>query len=182
MKSSTVVIVLVIVVSCFVVAVCLLCLAFGLISSQASGFDFGFSPQNGSLAPDFQLESLGGEQITLSHLRGKPVLVNFWAIWCGPCQEEMPIIQERFQQHYPDLVVLAVEDGASRTKLMNYVDELNYTFVVLLGNEAVQRRYKIQYFPTSIFIDSEGVIRSIVVGSMDGPDLDAELAKIGIGD
>lgn len=183
MKSNTVVLVIVIVcLSCFVLAACILCMIFGLVSSQTEGFDFGSPPQTGSLAPDFQLESIDGDQISLTNFRGKPVLVNFWAVWCGPCLQEMPIIQDRFQKHYPDLVVLAIEDGESLVELREFIAEEGFTFLVLPGSDMIARRYGIHAYPTSFFIDANGVIRSIVVGSMSGSELDAKLAKIGVGE
>jgi cytochrome c biogenesis protein CcmG/thiol:disulfide interchange protein DsbE len=183
MKSNTVVwVVLVACALCFVLAACGLCLVFGLIGSQAGGFDFGLPPQTGRMAPDFQLETIEGELVTLGDFRGQPVLLNFWAIWCGPCQEEIPVIQDRFQQHYPDLVVLAVEEGESLSRLQSYIEETGLTFAVLVGSEAVARRYAIRAYPTSFFIDRNGVIRSIVIGSMSGASLDAELEKIGVDD
>lgn len=183
MKSSTVVVIILgIAVACFMVAACVLCLAFGLIASQASGFDLGIPVETGGVAPDFQLETLDGELVSLQDFRGKPVLLNFWAIWCGPCLEEMPLIQDRFSQHHPDLIVLAVEQGDSLGELREYVEDEQFTFMVLAGTDAVAKSYNIYAYPTSFFIDADGVVRSIVVGSMTGSSLDAELTKISVGD
>jgi peroxiredoxin len=181
LKSNAVVLVVVILcVICFVLAACGLCLIYGFVSSQGGGYDLGSPPQTGVLAPGFQLESIDGDQVSLMDFRGKPVLVIFWAIWCGPCLQEMPVIQDRFQEHYPNLVVLAVEEGQSVDELRDFVDHADLTFWVLSGSDAIARRYVIRAFPTSVFIDANGVIRSIVVGSMSGADLDEELAKIGV--
>jgi len=182
MKSNTVVLVVVIVcVICFILVACGLCLVFGFVSSQTGGFDIGTQPQTGRLAPNFQLEAVNGGQVSLTDFRGKPVLVNFWAVWCGPCLQEMPIIQDRFQKYYPDLVVLAVEEGESLAGLRDFVEKEGFTFLVLAGSDAIARRYGIRAFPTSVFIDADGVIRSIVIGGMSGSELDAELVKIGVG-
>lgn len=183
MKSSTVVfIVLGIVAVCFVLAVCVSCLALGVFASQMDGLDLGIPVETGKAAPDFQLETLAGETVSLQDFRGQPILLNFWAIWCGPCKEEMPIIQDRFREHYPDLVVLAIEEGDSYQALQEYVAAGQYTFTVLLGSDAVAKSYNIYAYPTSYFIDANGVVQSIVVGSMTEASLDAELQKIGIGD
>ena len=66
-------------------------------------------PTPGSLAPDFTLATVDGEVVSLSEFRGKTVLVNFWATWCGPCQIEMPAIQDRFEKFYEDGFVLGTD-------------------------------------------------------------------------
>ena len=131
-------------------------------------------------APDFTLASITGHQITLSQYRGKPVLVNFWATWCGPCIEEMPIIQSRFEQHYPDLVVLAVEDGSTAKEIDQVRRELGTSFRILRGAPEVMRQYNITAFPTSYFIDEDGIIRSVVVGSLTASELDQKLKILGV--
>ena len=184
MKSSTVVIVVVVVVSviCCLITACGLGLAFGLISSQVGSFDFGGSLQTGQIAPDFELKTIDGEKVALSDFRGQPVMLNFWALWCDPCIEEMPLIQARYRQHNPDLVVLAIEEGSSIVSVGNYVHEEQLSFLVLAGTDTVGRQYNIHAYPTSYFIDADGVIQSMVIGSLSAAELDAELAKIGVGD
>ena len=182
MKSSTVVLTVILAgVICLILVACVACMAFSLLSSEAGGFDLDASAEIGQLAPNFQLESIDGQPVVLSDFRGQPVLLNFWAIWCGPCLEEMPVLQQRFQQHYPDLVVLAVEEGDSLSELQAYVQAENITFFVLQGTDTLARTYHIQAYPTSFFIDPQGVIQEIRVGSMSGAILDEELAKIGVG-
>ena len=185
MKSNTtavILIVILIILICCVMAACGLGAAVFWIGSQSGDFIFRAAPQTGQLAPNFQLETIEGENITLNDFHGKPVMVNFWAIWCGPCIGEMPIIQERYQQHYPDLVVLAIEEGGNSVAVRDFIAESNFSFLVLTGSELVVREYNIHAYPTSFFIDQHGLIQSVVVGNLSGPALDAELAKIGVGD
>ena len=185
MKSNTtavILIVILIILTCCVMAACGLGAAFFWISSQSGDSIFWAAPQTGQLAPNFRLETIDGENITLNDFHGKPVMVNFWAIWCGPCIEEMPIIQGRYQQHFPDLVVLAIEEEGKSVGVRDYIAESNFSFMVLAGSESVARQYNIHAYPTSFFIDEHGVIQSMVIGSLSGPALDAELAKIGVGD
>lgn len=184
MKSSNmkIVLVLVVVAICLVLSVCVFCVAFFTVTNQVSGFNLESSVKVGQAAPNFQLETIDGERVSLQDYRGHPVLINFWAIWCGPCKEEMPVIQDRFSRHYPGLVVLAIEEGDSLNILRDYVDAANLTFLVLMGDDAIARSYNIFSYPTSYFVDAEGVVRSVVVGSMSSVDLDAELTKIGVGD
>ncbi len=184
MKSTTVIGITVAIVGviCCVVAACGLSIAFSLLSSQADSFNLGGSSQIGQAAPDFELKAMDGEAVSLQDFRGQPVMLNFWALWCSPCIEEMPIIQERYKQHNPNIVVLAIEEGSSIASVGNYVHESQFSFLVLQGTEAVGQQFNIRAYPTSVFIDADGVIRSIVIGGLTGPDLDAELAKIGVGD
>jgi peroxiredoxin len=157
--------------------------ALGWIASQADGdFDLGGGPQVGAMAPDFELRSMAGESVSLSDFRGQPVMLNFWALWCHPCIEEIPIIQARYQQHYPDLVVLAVEEGGANISVQNYASENQLSFLILAGTKTVLGQYNVYAFPTSYFIDADGVIQSIELGSLTGPALDESLSLIGVGE
>lgn len=184
MKSNTVVMIVVAVgVICCVLIGCVFCVALGLIASQAGGdFDLGGSPQVGEFAPNFELRTMDGESVSLSDFRGQPVMVNFWALWCHPCIEEMPTIQARYQQHYPDLVILAIEEGGAGVSVQNYVNEAQYSFLILAGTEAVLGQYNVYAFPTSYFIDAEGVIQAVELGSLSDSELDEKLSLIGVGE
>jgi cytochrome c biogenesis protein CcmG, thiol:disulfide interchange protein DsbE len=126
------------------------------------------SPQEGFLAPDFTLDSLGGEQMTLSALRGKVVLVNLWASWCGPCRAEMPAIDRVYQANRSrGFEVLAVDatNQDSESDARAFVEKLGLTFPILLDRTgSVGQRYLLRALPTSFFIDRRGVIRSVMVG------------------
>lgn len=176
MKSSIAVVILIVILIaliCCLMAACGLGAAVYFFSEQTGNLDIGTPPQTGQVAPDFQLELIDGEEITLNDFRGKPVMVNFWAIWCSPCIKEMPLIQERSNQHHPDLVILAIEEGEKSVSVRNFIAELNFSFIVLAGNEFVARQYNIRAYPTSFFIDEHGVIQSVVVGGLSGPRLDS---------
>jgi thiol-disulfide isomerase/thioredoxin len=140
------------------------------------------SPREGFSAPDFTLELLGGEQtspeqsvhsrkgrrITLSDLRGKVVLVNFWATWCPPCRAEMPAIEKVYRSFKPlGLEVLAVNlaDQDGQAAVSGFIQELGLTFPIPLDLDgSVNARYTLRGLPSSFFIDRQGVIRSVVVG------------------
>ena len=137
----------------------------------------------GSSAPDFELESLSGERVRLSDLRGHPVLINFWATWCAPCELEMPTIESRYEQYSPDLVVLAVNFDEPVGDVWAFVDRLGLTFDVLLDPGAeVQDLYRIYGYPTTFFVDAQGVIRAQHVGVLTEKQLDGYLAQIGVGE
>jgi peroxiredoxin len=142
----------------------------------------GPAPYEGSRAPDFALLDLGGGEIRLSDLKGDVVLVNFWATWCGPCQLEMPDIQERFSQYHDQgFTVVAVNFDENPDVVAAFKEDLGLTFDVVLDPGAlVQRQYQITGYPTSIFVDREGVIQVRHVGLLDPSQLDRYLRGMGM--
>ena len=124
-------------------------------------------PQVGKPAPDFQLPNLEGQPISLSDFRGKPVLLNFWATWCGPCVFEMPFIQSIFEESSDTgLVVLAVNIGETPSAAEGFMQSGNLSFPVLLDtNQDVALKYNIRGIPTTFFIDKDGIIQEKKVGA-----------------
>ena len=126
------------------------------------------SPREGFLAPDFTLDTLDGNQITLSELRGKVVVVNLWTSWCPPCRAEMPAIETVYQENKEQgLEVLAVNSTYqdSEANAAAFVQELGLTFPILLDRDgSVSNRYQLRALPTTYFIDRQGIIRSVVPG------------------
>lgn len=112
----------------------------------------------GELAPDFTLVNLDGKEVSLSDYKGKTVLVNFWATWCGFCDMEMPDLN-KLDKENDDLVVLAVNVMEEKDIVQEYIDEGGYEFEVVLDSDgAITRNYLVSGFPTSYFIDKEGVL------------------------
>ncbi len=126
------------------------------------------SPREGFPAPDFTLDALGGEAATLSAYRGKVVVLNLWASWCGPCRAEMPALQKVYVANRErGLEVLAVNSTFqdSETDARAFVQELGLAFPILLDRDgAVSQRYLLRALPSTFFIDRQGVIRSVIVG------------------
>lgn len=139
------------------------------------------APAIGKPAIDFELQTLTGETIHLSDLRGKVILLNFWATWCGPCRAEMPAIQARYAALQPDLIVLAVNDNEAQADVQAFVEEIGITFPVLLDPRArVNRAYLINALPTTFIIDAEGIIRAQHIGSLSERQLDGYLQLVGL--
>ena len=139
------------------------------------------SPAIGAPAPDFELASLAGDTIRLSDLRGKVVLINFWATWCGPCRLEMPAMDARFRQLDPRFAVLAVNFAEPASRVQSFVDELGLSFAVLLDpDSAVQNLYRVRAYPTSFLVDEQGIIRVQHLGLMSEKQLDGYLAQLGV--
>ncbi|MGH2626945.1 MAG: TlpA family protein disulfide reductase [Anaerolineales bacterium] len=136
----------------------------------------------GAPAPDFGLRTLVGDSVRLSALRGRPVLVNFWASWCDPCRSEMPEIAAAYARHRETgLEVLAVNlrDQERERDVRRFVAELALPFPVLLDDKGrTRRRYRLGAIPTSVFIDTAGVIRVVHPGPMTAEVLNRALDEI----
>jgi peroxiredoxin len=126
----------------------------------------GVGPEVGKLAPDFTLPNLKGEKVTLSSLRGKIVIVNFWETSCPACAEETPYIQAVFDGWPSDkLQILAVSVGERAAFVKSFLDTRGLTLPALLDSDgAVSNIYKIPSYPTTFFINPDGVIKEIKKG------------------
>ena len=158
-----------------------------LISKDASGnvmtspedFSFktepetGAAPYMGSKAPNFTLKNLQGEDVSLSQLRGKKVILNFWASWCTPCKIELPHFQALWDKYGAggDFVILSVAGSQSEEPVIrSFIANGNYTFPVCLDpGESAFNKYELTSIPKTYFIDKEGVIRRIQQGMFTGP-------------
>ena len=150
--------------------------------NQDDVFDTGLEavPRKGFSAPDFTLTTLDGATVRLSDLRGKAVLINFWASWCGPCRAEMPHIQAAYEKHTNDgLVVLGVDQAESPATVARFVDEFGLTFPIPLDSDGqVSAAYQARALPTSFFVDAEGVIRDTFTGPMTSGHIESMLEGI----
>jgi len=136
--------------------------------------------ENGSLANDFALENLNAEQVRRSDLRGKVVVVNFWATWCIPCVEEMPSFQE-FQNQYPDFVMLGIDQEEGLEQVRTFLEGKGIDYQILLDyNAKVAGSYKVFMLPTTFFIDQEGMIRFRHYGIMTPDQMAYYLRTLGV--
>jgi thiol-disulfide isomerase/thioredoxin len=138
------------------------------------------APRKGFLAPDFTLTTLDGSPVRLSDLRGKPVLINFWASWCGPCRAEMPHIQAAFEAHADEgLIVLGVDQLESPPPVATFANDYGLTFPIPLDEDGkVSATYQARALPTSFFVDRDGVIRDTFIGPMTSGLIESKLETI----
>lgn len=134
----------------------------------------------GNIAPDFQLTTLDGEEVSLSDYRGKRVLINFWATWCPPCRAEMPDMEEFYLNN--DVIVLAVnltDAEPSVQQVQDFVDEFYLSFPILLDETiSVATTYEIHPIPTSFLVDSNGVIQNKAFGALTYDQMVEEFDKM----
>ena len=121
----------------------------------------------GDVAPDFTVEMLDGKRVTLSSLRGKVVLVSFWATWCPPCRQEMSHMQEGVIDRFAgsDLVVLPISRGEKRETVEKFIEKMGYGFPVGLDfDQSIYSKYASNYVPRSVVINREGEVVYVAVG------------------
>jgi peroxiredoxin len=126
----------------------------------------------GQPAPDFALRSLGGPNLRLSELRGEVVLVNFWATWCGPCREEMPLLNQIYKQYHPvgfELLGVNIDDASGRAAEM--ARTLGVSFPVLFDDsKTVSRLYEVNTMPMTLLIGRDGTVRYLHQGYQRGTE------------
>lgn len=121
----------------------------------------------GDVAPDFTVAKLGGGEATLSSLRGKVVLINFWATWCPPCRQELAHLQEGVLDVFKgkDLVVLPVSRGEKEEVVQEYITKMGYTFPIYLdGDQSAYKKYASNYIPRSVVVGRDGKVVYVAVG------------------
>lgn len=120
--------------------------------------------KEGELAPNFKLKTLEGDSVQLSDYHGKKILLNFWATWCGPCREEMPAMQEFYEEFGEDIEVLAVNVTSSEKTVddvQDFINDFDFTYQILLDSDmSVSNQYKAVGLPTTYFIGTDGIIQA----------------------
>ena len=120
-------------------------------------------------APDFTVLDWDGNEVNFSDYAGKPVVLNFWAHWCGPCQMEMPEFNAKYEELEGEVTFLMVHVGADMDAGKEKVTEGGYTFPVVFDKDSQAAAfYGVSAFPTSFFTDKEGNLQAYYVGAMDG--------------
>lgn len=133
-------------------------------------------------ALDFELQDLSGSLGKLSSLQGKVVVLNFWASWCLPCREEMPLFQQVQSQYRADLIVVGVNSGESEKAAGDFAAEHGISFPLLLDAKGeVGKAYQVSMLPVTYLIDRRGVIRFRHIGSITETQLASYLNALGVG-
>jgi peroxiredoxin len=126
------------------------------------------TPKEGFPAPDFKLYSLVGRTYQLSQLRGKPIIINFWASWCPPCRQEMPALQAVYEKYTGEslqILAINVTNQDNERSVEQFISSSQLTFPILFDDYGeVSDRYRVSSLPTTYFIDQNGVIADIVIG------------------
>ena len=135
----------------------------------------------GEPAPGFNLQNLSGEAVKLGDFRGRVVVINFWATWCGPCIQEMPMFQTYHQKYGPDLVMLGVNQEEKSEEVQKFTSEFELTFEMLLDTDAhVADLYRVFGLPATVFIDREGILRFHHIGVMTEEQFSRYLIALGV--
>ena len=142
----------------------------GLFFSVFAASSLASSGMEGQPAPDFALKSASGENMRLSEYRGDVVMINFWATWCGPCRQEMPLLDElytRYQRVGFNLLGVNIDDDSAGA--MKMIQELGVNFPVLFDSrKEVSKLYEVEAMPTTVLLDREGRVRHVHHGYKPG--------------
>lgn len=148
-------------------------LGWGLTQAQAG-------PKSSGMAPDFTLNMFDGQEITLSELRGKVVVINFWASWCPPCKEEAPYLEEMWRKYKDqDVVFLGVDYVDTELEALAYIEELGITYPngPDLGTK-ISQAYRIQGVPETFFIAKDGTLKGVKIGPLYPPELEDRILEL----
>ena len=141
-----------------------------LLLSVFAATSLASSGLEGQAAPDFALKSSTGENLRLSEYRGDVVMINFWATWCGPCRQEMPLLDElynRYQRVGFNLLGVNIDDDSGRA--MRMVEELGVDFPVLFdARKEVSKLYEVEAMPVTVIVDRLGTVRYVHHGYKPG--------------
>ncbi|SFP97179.1 thiol-disulfide oxidoreductase ResA [Salibacterium halotolerans] len=134
----------------------------------------------GDIAPNFQLETLEGETVELNDYRGQGVFLNFWGTYCPPCEEEMPYMDNQYQEYKDKGVeILAVNVGESDLAVEHFVDRHNLSFPIPMDEDkAVLDSYGIGPLPTTFLINKDGKVLDILTGGMTEKDIQGYMERI----
>ncbi|MYJ55418.1 MAG: TlpA family protein disulfide reductase, partial [Rhodothermaceae bacterium] len=128
-------------------------------------------------APDFALKTLEGDSLQLSSLKGRTVLLNFWATWCTPCLQEMPMLAQlhrEWEEHGVTVLGISLDYGDTEI-ITHYTNRLGIPYPILLGSDAVATAYRVIALPATYVIDVDGMITNHITGLVNMEELEATL-------
>jgi cytochrome c biogenesis protein CcmG/thiol:disulfide interchange protein DsbE len=140
-------------------------------------------PRVGFKAPAFTLKSLDGQTHSTKQLAGKPIIINFWASWCGPCRVEAPEFVKLYAKYKNDLEIYAVnltlQDNINDVK--SFVETFGFTFPILMDDDRknqISDRFQVQAIPTTFFVDKNGMIVDKITGATDPKSLEKKFKNL----
>lgn len=160
-----------------VLGLLLVALVFALYSSFVKDPD---AVKVGKAAPNFSLQQLNGPALTLSDLKGKGVVLNFWGTWCEPCKKEMPALQRKYNEFKDKgLVVVGVNIGETPVAVEPFVKQFGVTFPILMDSQSqITKLYRIGPIPSTFFISPEGKVEEIFLGQLNEALITEKVTKI----
>ncbi len=138
------------------------------------------APVVGAQAPDFTASTLDGKTIILDDLRGQPVILNFWATWCGYCRYQMPFLQAASEEkeHEMEFIGINIRENIDKVRQVIESEGIDYA-IALDGNGAIANSYNVRPIPATFFLDEQGIIQKIKIGAfMNQAELMAVLEDI----
>ena len=143
------------------------------------------APIVGHPAPDFMLQTAVGQTIALADYvaaaggTGQPVVLNFWASWCGPCRVEMPNFQRANVQFNGRIAFLGINQGEDSQTVTDFGNEFSVTYPLLVDQDSeVNRLYEVRSLPTTLFIDHNGIVREVVIGILSEAVLQDRISSL----
>ena len=148
---------------------------------QSSSKNGAFGAIRGAPAPDFTLKTLDGKSLKLSDLRGKAVLLNFWATWCAPCKIETPWIvdlQNQYASQGLQVVGVSMDDESDTDGIKKFAQEMHMNYPILRGNEDVGNAYGgLEFLPTTYFVGRDGNVTGRILGLKGRSDMEDNVQK-----
>lgn len=141
----------------------------------------GDGPTIGKPAPDFSLINLAGQPVRLSDFRGKPIMVNFFATWCGPCKDELPRFQATYEQYRDQgFQVILVDLKESPTDVGVFATKLGLTMPIVVDDRGTVAggQYRLTGLPTTVFVDADGIVRGVQSGPLTAAALKDNVAAL----
>ncbi len=131
-------------------------------------------------APQFSAPLLSGGTFDLAAMRGTPVVLNYWATWCGPCRAEMPAIQQAAENYGDRVKFVGVNQGEDAAAITPFVEEFGVTFPIVVDTDQAVGAdlYNVKGLPTTFFIDADGTIQRVWMGEMNSITLEEGIAEI----
>ncbi len=138
-------------------------------------------PVIGSKVDDFSLPGIETQTVSLSQYRGKIIVLNFWATWCVPCKDEMPLLEKVYQSSGDKLVVIGVNSQESKSDVQKFIDQYQITFPIALdASGELTRKFLVNGYPTTFLIDSNGVMRNLHIGELREDLLKGYISEMGV--